>query len=179
MFLPTISEAVLPTEASDLVSTGFRWYSYYTWIMFAMALPGMLGIWGLLLAGVLSGVTRGEWCPHLTSRVDHLGSVKDTVYSFVHRLCIFMTSIIDNKYFKSDAICLIFLSASDAALSDARTLLGVDNSSTLEDIKKAYKAKSLEFHPDKTKGDEMGSEFIKLTEAFELLKKSKEPAGPS
>lgn len=181
MFLPTVSEAVLPTEANELVATGFRWYSYYTWIRFAMALPGMAGVLYLLLAGVLSGVTRGEWCPHLTSRVDQLGSVKDMVYSFMHRICLSMTKftiqIVDNKWLNPDVICLIFKSASDAALSDARTLLGVDNSSTLSDIEKAYRRKTLEFHPDKTKGDDKGTEFIKLTEAFELLKKSKEPAG--
>tara|TARA_R110001599_G_scaffold330474_1_gene544913 strand:- start:383 stop:748 length:366 start_codon:yes stop_codon:yes gene_type:complete len=46
-------------------------------------------------------------------------------------------------------------------------ILGLKRSSSQEDIKKAFRAKALETHPDKT-GDD-GEEFRKVREAYECL----------
>lgn len=50
-------------------------------------------------------------------------------------------------------------------------ILGVNKTATPEEIKKAYRRKALELHPDKASGDKAEAEakFKKLVEAFEVL----------
>lgn len=42
-----------------------------------------------------------------------------------------------------------------------------------EEIKKAYRRKAFEFHPDKNKSEHAERQFIELTEAYEFLKSDK------
>jgi len=49
-------------------------------------------------------------------------------------------------------------------------ILGIDEKSTQEEIKKAYRGLSFKFHPDKNLGDsEATSKFQKISEAYEIL----------
>ena len=50
--------------------------------------------------------------------------------------------------------------------------LDVDPESSQEEIKAAYRKLALELHPDKNKGSKEDAEFKKITEAYNLLKKS-------
>ena len=52
-------------------------------------------------------------------------------------------------------------------------ILGLKPNASLEEIKKAYRKKAFEFHPDKNKSDHAEQEFIELTEAYEFLKSYK------
>ncbi len=61
---------------------------------------------------------------------------------------------------------------------DFYDILGLDKSASAAEIKKAYRKKAIEFHPDKNPGDEKAEEnFKKAAEAYEILsdpnKKSK------
>lgn len=49
-------------------------------------------------------------------------------------------------------------------------ILGLKNTATTEDVKKAYRKLSLKFHPDKNDGDEFFTEHFKeIKEAYEIL----------
>lgn len=57
------------------------------------------------------------------------------------------------------------------AKEDYYTVLGVERDATPEQIKKAYRRKAVECHPDKHKGDKaMEERFKQLSEAYEVLK---------
>jgi len=49
--------------------------------------------------------------------------------------------------------------------------LGIERNSTEEEIKKGYREKALQFHPDRNKGseDEAAVQFKKITAAFDVL----------
>ncbi|MDH3677910.1 MAG: DnaJ domain-containing protein [Nitrosopumilus sp.] len=49
--------------------------------------------------------------------------------------------------------------------------LNVDSDSSFEEIKVAYRKLALEFHPDKNIGEYEGSQFKKITEAYNVIKK--------
>ena len=50
------------------------------------------------------------------------------------------------------------------------TILGIDEKSNKEEIKKAYRGLSLKYHPDKTNNDpELTSKYQKINEAYETL----------
>lgn len=49
-------------------------------------------------------------------------------------------------------------------------ILGVDRKATLDTIKKAYRRKAKELHPDVNKGPSAQEDFISLNEAYEYLK---------
>jgi len=51
--------------------------------------------------------------------------------------------------------------------SSSHEILGVDPDATESEIKRAYREKILETHPDKVGGD--GQEFIKVKQAYECL----------
>jgi molecular chaperone DnaJ len=54
---------------------------------------------------------------------------------------------------------------------DYYEVLGVDRSASLEDIKRAYRKKALQFHPDRNPGDKSAEErFKEATEAYEVLR---------
>ena len=67
-----------------------------------------------------------------------------------------------------------------AAKSDYYDILGVDKKSSQDEIKKAYRKKALEWHPDKHKGaDKAQAEkrFKEINEAYQILSDSqKTPA---
>lgn len=48
-------------------------------------------------------------------------------------------------------------------------ILGVSSNATVEEIKRAYRQKAKELHPDKNKNPEAHEQFILLTEAYECL----------
>tara|TARA_B100000927_G_C16475422_1_gene473205 strand:+ start:4848 stop:5819 length:972 start_codon:yes stop_codon:yes gene_type:complete len=52
-------------------------------------------------------------------------------------------------------------------MSDFYSILGVNKNSSQEDIKKNYRKKSLEYHPDRPTGD--AEKFKKINEAYETL----------
>lgn len=57
------------------------------------------------------------------------------------------------------------------AKEDYYELLGVSRDASAEDIKKAYRKKAVQFHPDKHKGDKaMEDKFKQVSEAYEVLK---------
>jgi preprotein translocase subunit Sec63 len=59
---------------------------------------------------------------------------------------------------------------SKIASFDPYALLSIDRSATDRQIKKAYKLKALEFHPDKNVGDERAAQmFMMIAKAYEAL----------
>ncbi len=53
---------------------------------------------------------------------------------------------------------------------DFYEILGIDKSATAEQIKKAYRKKAIEYHPDKNPGDKQAEENFKMAaEAYEVL----------
>ena len=53
---------------------------------------------------------------------------------------------------------------------DFYAILGIDKSASAADIKKAYRKKAIEYHPDKNPGDAKAEElFKKAAEAYEIL----------
>lgn len=52
---------------------------------------------------------------------------------------------------------------------DFYKLLGVSRSASQKEIKKAYRAKSLEFHPDKNKEEGAAEKFAEIARAYEVL----------
>ncbi|MEK9171448.1 MAG: DnaJ C-terminal domain-containing protein, partial [Patescibacteria group bacterium] len=56
---------------------------------------------------------------------------------------------------------------------DYYELLGVSRSATAEEIKRAYRKKALEFHPDKNKSPDAEKVFKQINESYEVLSDSK------
>ena len=54
----------------------------------------------------------------------------------------------------------------------ALRVLNIDSSSSQDEIKAAYRKMALEVHPDKNKDRKEDSEFKKITEAYNVLKKN-------
>jgi DnaJ-class molecular chaperone len=52
---------------------------------------------------------------------------------------------------------------------DFYKLLGISRSATPKEIKKAYRQKSLEFHPDKNKAEGASDKFTEINRAYEVL----------
>ncbi len=48
-------------------------------------------------------------------------------------------------------------------------ILGVPESASIQEIKKAYRALALKFHPDKNAAPDAADQFIRVTEAYEIL----------
>jgi len=58
-----------------------------------------------------------------------------------------------------------------ATKEDYYSLLGVEKTATEEDLKKAYRKKAVQYHPDKNQGNKEAEEmFKKVSEAYEVLK---------
>jgi DnaJ-class molecular chaperone len=57
----------------------------------------------------------------------------------------------------------------DAAGADYYKLLGLSRDATVKEIKKAYRQKSLEYHPDKNKEEGAAEKFAEIARAYEVL----------
>ncbi|KAL3757252.1 hypothetical protein ACHAWU_008413 [Discostella pseudostelligera] len=55
------------------------------------------------------------------------------------------------------------------AAEDFYKLLGISRSASQKEIKKAYRSKSLEFHPDKNKAEGAAEKFAEIAYAYEVL----------
>jgi DnaJ-class molecular chaperone len=55
------------------------------------------------------------------------------------------------------------------AAQDFYKLLGISRDATVKEIKKAYRQKSLEFHPDKNKDEKAAEMFAQIARAYEVL----------
>jgi len=62
-------------------------------------------------------------------------------------------------------------------MTEYHQLLGINSQADERIIKKAYRKKAFEFHPDINKSPEASSHFIRITEAYEFLIHSTTKAG--
>ena len=73
----------------------------------------------------------------------------------------------------SSRICRVLLHLcallSLTSATDFYKLLGISRDATLKEIKKAYRQKSLEFHPDKNKDESASEKFAEIARAYEVL----------
>lgn len=58
------------------------------------------------------------------------------------------------------------------AAADFYKLLGISRDATIKEIKKAYRQKSLEFHPDKNREEGAADKFAEIARAYEVLSDS-------
>jgi len=63
----------------------------------------------------------------------------------------------------------LFVLVSFANAEDFYKLLGISRRATKKEIKKAYRQKSLEFHPDKNKAEGSADKFAQINRAYEAL----------
>jgi curved DNA-binding protein CbpA len=54
-------------------------------------------------------------------------------------------------------------------MTDYYSILGIPKGSKIEEIKKAYRRKAKEFHPDRNKSANAKEKFIEISEAYEVL----------
>ena len=66
-------------------------------------------------------------------------------------------------------LTLLYLISPCLSAQDFYKLLGIKRSASQKEIKKAYRAKSLEFHPDKNKEEGAAEKFAEIAYAYEVL----------
>jgi len=76
----------------------------------------------------------------------------------------FLTST--NRVWSIFQLCVLFALAN---AEDFYKLLGISRRATKKEIKKAYRQKSLEFHPDKNKSEGAAEKFAEINRAYEAL----------
>jgi translocation protein SEC63 len=84
----------------------------------------------------------------------------------------FLANVLALVAFSLLFVYLVFQVMGDSSIAsfDPYALLGIDRSATDRQIKKAYKLKALEFHPDKNVGDERAAQmFMMIAKAYEAL----------
>lgn len=67
------------------------------------------------------------------------------------------------------ALLVLLVVVVSAKKADFYKLLGISRDATPKEIKKAYRQKSLEFHPDKNKEDGAADKFAEIAYAYEVL----------
>lgn len=66
-------------------------------------------------------------------------------------------------------LALLTLSCTTHAAENFYKLLGISKSASPKEVKKAYRRKSLEFHPDKNKNEGAADKFAEINYAYEVL----------
>jgi hypothetical protein len=56
-------------------------------------------------------------------------------------------------------------------IQEALNILGLKSGASNKDVKKAFRQKAIQFHPDRNKAIDAGSKFKKVNEASQLLTK--------
>lgn len=77
-----------------------------------------------------------------------------------------------NNYISNCPLLLLFLILllfPYAAALDYYKILGISRDATHKEIKKAYRQKSLEYHPDKNKDEGAAEKFAEIARAYEIL----------
>jgi DnaJ-class molecular chaperone len=70
-----------------------------------------------------------------------------------------------SSWYKLLQLCILL----SAVYADFYKLLGISRNATPKEIKKAYRQKSLEFHPDKNKAEGAADKFAEIARAYEVL----------
>jgi DnaJ-class molecular chaperone len=86
-----------------------------------------------------------------------------------------MASTIEQNKFRGNRRFMIFVllqflcNIGMSLAADYYKLLGLSRDATIKEIKKAYRQKSLEFHPDKNKEEGAAQKFAEIARAYEVL----------
>jgi len=82
---------------------------------------------------------------------------------------LFRTMILTNTHVVWSSVFLFCVLISLANAEDFYKMLGISRKATNKEIKKAYRQKSLEFHPDKNKAEGAADKFAQINRAYEAL----------
>ncbi|PRP89588.1 dnaJ [Planoprotostelium fungivorum] len=101
-------------------------------------------------------------CEVMPSSCWSLVMVHDIIWTAPHRLIIM-------RFLFTFSICIILLVSVASTTTDHYKTLDLPRDATQSQIKKAYRALSLKYHPDKNSEEDASTKFIQVGEAYETL----------